>query len=326
MDGSYTALLNEIRNQDFAGTYGRWEESLFYRQIAIDAIEKTIAAANSSGMIEHPGLKGRLREIVVEELVKPFLNPHIRAATGTIVDPYGNQSRQVDVILYDEQVTPPILFSEREGVIPCHSVVATIEVKSSLTREELKSAVENARSVKLLSYDYGNIPFSGEVGFRRLFDAELLKLLPEGEAKESLNHALTIISSPACYVLAFTSDLALRGGSEDEATRLREVVDESNKTGQPIKIPISGLCVADRAFHYCDSIEPTTNIPVFAIKAADPGQKQRSRDQYDGYWASHNVVLEFISNLVNTCSTFASQRWRIPLDVYFKPRPGSEDD
>lgn len=296
---------------------------MFYRQIAIDAIEKTVAAANSSGMIEHPGLKGRLREIVIEELVKPFLSPHIGAATGTIVDPYGKQSRQVDVILYDEQVTPPILFSEREGVIPCHSVVATIEVKSSLTREELKGAVENARSVKLLSYDYGNIPFSGEVGFRRLFDEELLNLLPEGKAKDSLKRALTTISSPACYVLAFTSDLALGGGIKDEATRLREVVDESNKTGQLIKIPISGLCVADRAFHYCYSIEPT---PMFAVELADPGQKQRPRDQYDGYWASHNVVLEFISNLVNTCSTFASQRWRIPLDVYFKPRAGIEDD
>lgn len=299
---------------------------LFYRQIAIDAIEKTVAAANSSGMIEHSGLKGRLREIVVEELVKPFLNPHIRAATGTIVDPHGKQSRQVDVILYDEQITPPILFSEREGVIPCHSVVATIEVKSSLTRTELKSAVENARSVKLLSYDYGNIPLSGEVGLRHLFDAELLKLLPEGETKDSLKLALTTISSPACYVFAFTSDLALGDGSQVEAARLREVVDETNNTGQPIKIPISGLCVADRAFHYCRSIEPTSNTPVFAVEQADPDQTGRPRDQSgSSYWASHNVVLEFISNLVNTCSTFAGQRWRIPLDVYFKPRPGTDD-
>lgn len=296
---------------------------MFYRQIAIDAIEKTIAAANSSGMIEHSVLKGRMREIVVEELLKPFLNPHIRAATGTIVDQYGKQSRQVDVILYDEQVMPPILFSEREGVIPCHAVVATIEVKSLLTRKELKSAVENARSVKLLSYDYGNISFGGEIGFRHLFDAELLKLLPDNEIKDSLKLALTTISSPACFVLAFTSDLALESGSKNEVTRLRELVNESNNTGQLIKIPISGLCVADRAFQYC--IE-RTNTPVFAVELADDGENQRPRDQYDGYWASHNVVLEFITNLVNTCSTFASQRWRIPLDVYFKPRPKTNND
>jgi hypothetical protein len=258
---------------------------------------------------------------VIEELVKPLLNPHIKAATGTIVDPYGNQSKQVDVILYDEQVTPPILFSEREGAIPCHSVVATIEVKSQLTRGELKKAVQNARSVKLLSYDYGNTPFSGEVSFRRLFDEQLLELLPESTTKNLLKCALTIISSPACYVFAFTSDLALSGNRKDETIRLREVVDEINNTGQQIKVPISGLCVADRAFHYCRSAEPT---PEFTVEPADSGQTQQPRD--DGYWASHNVVLGFISNLMNTCSTFASQRWRIPLDVYFKPLPGTEDN
>jgi hypothetical protein len=296
---------------------------LFYRQIAVDAIEKTIAAANSSGMIDHPGLKGRLREIVVEELIKPFLSPHIKAATGSIVDAYGNQSRQIDVILYDEQVTPPILFSEREGVIPCHSVVATIEVKSKLSRDELRRVVENARSVKLLRYNYSRIPVSGEAGIKLGLYLELLNLLPDGDAKKSLRRALTTISSPACYAFAFTSDLALKDGTKDELTRLLEVVEESNKSGQQIKVPISGLCVADRAFQYCRSVEPT---PEFAVESADADPEQRTEAPTDGYRASHNVVLEFISNVVNTSSTYASQRWRIPLNVYFKPPDDSETD
>ncbi len=293
---------------------------MFYRQIAIDAIEKTIAAANSSGMLEHSGLKGRLREIVIEELLKPFLDPHVRAATGTIVDAYGKQSRQVDVILYDEQVTPPILFTEREGAIPCHSVVATIEVKSRLTRRELKRAVDNARSVKLLSYDYGATAPGAEDGFMRQLCGELLRLLPEGQERNLLNELLTRVNSPACYVFAFTSDLAA-GGRKDEIGRLREVVDESNNTGEQIKVPISGLCVGDRAFHYCRSTEPT---PEFASAHNSHGPAQRSGD--DGYWASHDVVLGFISNLMNTCSALSWQRWRIPLDVYFKYGPQTEDN
>jgi hypothetical protein len=292
---------------------------LFYRQIAVDAIEKTIAAANSSGLIDHPGLKGRLREIVVEELIKPFLSPHIKAATGSIVDAYGNQSRQIDVILYDEQVTPPILFSEREGVIPCHSVVATIEVKSKLSRDKLMGVVENARSVKLLRYDYSRIPVSGEAEVKLGLYLELLNLLPDGDAKNSLRRALTTISSPACYAFAFTSDLTLKDVTKDELTRLLEVVEESNKSGQQIKVPISGLCVADRAFQYCRSVEPT---PEFAVEFADANPVQRTEARTDGYRASHNVVLEFISHVVNTSSTYASQRWRIPLNIYFDPPEG----
>lgn len=296
---------------------------MFYRQIAIDAIEKTIAAANSSGMLEHQGLKGRLREIVVEELIRPFLNPHIKTATGSIVDAYGNQSRQIDVILYDEQVTPPILFSEGEGVIPCHSVVATIEVKSTLSRGELRNVVENARSVKLLRYDYENIPISGEAGIKLGLFLELLNLLPDGDSKDSLRKALTRISSPACYAFAFTSDLTVEGGTKDELARLLEVVAESNKSAQHIKVPISGLCIADRAFQYCQSVEPE---PVFNVELAEASPVQQLEGGLNGYRASHNVVLEFISNVVNTCSTYASQRWRIPLNVYFNPPTRSKAD
>lgn len=295
---------------------------MFYRQIAIDAIEKAIAAANSSGMLDHPVLKGRLREIVVEELVKPFLNPHIKAATGMIVDAFGNQSGQIDVILYDEQITPPILFTEGEGVIPCHSVVATIEVKSTLTREKLRNAVDNARSVKLLKYDYDKIPLSPEAGLRLGLYLELLNQLPNGITKDALKRALTTISSPACYTFAFKSDLAKEGAVKDELSRLIEVVDESNKANQLIKVPISGLCVADQSFVFCHSVEPT---PEFTIKHSDDIGEKQSREGASRYWASHNVVLEFISHLANTCNTYASQRSRIPLNVYFKPLSGVND-
>ena len=128
---------------------------MFYRQIAIQNIDKAIAAANSVSLIKHQLFKGRLREIVVGDLIEPFLPPHIKTTTGTIVDPQGNQSNQVDIILYDEQIVPPILFTLSEGTIPCHAVVATIEVKSCLGAKEVRDAVVNACSIKNLNYNNG---------------------------------------------------------------------------------------------------------------------------------------------------------------------------
>jgi hypothetical protein len=288
---------------------------MFYRQIAIDAIEKTMAAASSSGMLDQPGIKGRMREIVIEELVKPFLSPRIKAVTGTIVDAHGNLSSQIDVILYDEQVTPPILFSEGIGVIPCHSVVATIEVKSKMTRGELKDAVENARSVKFLHYDYHNIPISGE-RIRLILDLELINLLPDEEKKKYWREVLTPIRSPACYAFAFTSDLVLDGARKDELGRLLEVVEESNQEKRIVKVPISGLCVADRSFQYCQFVKPD---PLFEVEIADVSTEQRTTPRPNGYQASHNVVLEFLNHIVNVCNIYADQRWRIPLNTYFRP-------
>ena len=119
----------------------------YYRQLAIDNIEKAVASANASSSIQHSLQKGRLREIVVSELVQPFLTPHTKAATGTIIDHYGNQSNPIDIILYDERITPPVLLTATEGIVPCHSVLATIEVKTRMNRTELAKAVENAKGI-----------------------------------------------------------------------------------------------------------------------------------------------------------------------------------
>jgi hypothetical protein len=296
---------------------------LFYRQIAIDNIEKTVAAANSSGLLDHSVVKGRLREIVITELLKPFLTPHIKTTTGMVVDPYGNQSKQIDIILYDEQVTPPILYSSSEGIIPCHAVVATVEVKSCLDRSEVHKSVDNARSVKALRYEYDTTPFSGEVGFRRLFDAELFKILPDSQAKRLIEHSLAVVSSPACYVFAFTSDLSLNNQPGKEMQRLQEIVEEFNKSDNEIRIPISGLCISDREFVYCSGVEPVTNTGIFETEVADLSCQKR-KTMSKPYWASHNVVLKFINHIVNICATYAGQRWRIPLDVYFNPSGGSD--
>jgi hypothetical protein len=105
---------------------------MFYKQIAIDSIEKARISANTSRAIDHRLLKGRYREIIVNDLLMPFLNPRFKMVTGKIIDQYGNQSDQIDIIIYDELITPPILLNTFEGIIPCHSVLATIEVKSLL--------------------------------------------------------------------------------------------------------------------------------------------------------------------------------------------------
>jgi hypothetical protein len=287
---------------------------MFYRQIAIDAIDKTIAAANSSGQIDHPGLKGRLREIVVEELIKPFLSPRVKTASGMIVDPTGKFSKQIDIILYDELVTPPIQFAGDVTVIPCHAAVATVEVKSNLNARELESAIKNARSVKNLKTEFRRM--SREAGYRRIIDEQVIYRMDESREKEFLK-ALLKISSTACYLFAFDSTLRLGGNPRKEYIRLQKYVERSNAKKKSIDVPISGLCVADRVFHHCVHAEdPVKFIDIEADQARPEDWDQR-------FWVSHNVVLKFISEIVEVVNLLASQRWRIPLEVYFETEGGN---
>jgi hypothetical protein len=60
-----------------------------------------------------------------------------------IVDCFGEQSRETDLIIYDPLSLPGIMFSEREGLIPVESVAVAIEVKTKLTKGLFESSADN---------------------------------------------------------------------------------------------------------------------------------------------------------------------------------------
>ena len=144
-----------------------------YRGTAIADIRSALARSDAAGLHNNQGLKGRAREVVVSKLLDPYLGPSVETCLGVVVDCYGNSSRQIDIIVYDESVAPA-----REGVVPYESTLATVEVKTELTASELKKSILNARSVKAL-------------------DPTFLEVQPPREKKKIL--------SPACYVFAFSS-------------------------------------------------------------------------------------------------------------------------
>ena len=97
------------------------------------------------------------REVFVKDLLTPFLSPNLGTCTGIIVDSHGGSSGQIDIIIYDKTLIPSLLHTNEEGIVPVESVLATIEVKSELTRGELRKAVENARSIKTLRPEYAEV-------------------------------------------------------------------------------------------------------------------------------------------------------------------------
>jgi hypothetical protein len=283
----------------------------YYRQNAIVNIDRAVASASAAAAIRHQGLKGRFREIVIGDLIRPFLLPHIKIATGTVVDPTGAQSSQIDIILYDEQVTPPVLVAPGEAVVPCHSVLATIEVKSRLNATELKGAIRNACSVKRLSYNYEKVLVPPERLYERTFQEKLIDLMPEANFRKQLREHLSAINSPACFIFAFESDLSSRSTIEDEIERLKAAVAE---TPSGVSLPISGLCIADKGFAFCTRLSGMPPQAQFQSERPDFAAQPRPRGHR--YWASHNVTLKFESVLMNTCARYSEQRSRIPLDLY----------
>lgn len=98
-----------------------------------------------SGGVSHDGEKGAFREFFIAELIRPCLPFQFGVGSGVVIDAYKRQSRQSDLIIYDNRLLPPVILTKDRGLYPIDSVLAVIEVKSTLKSTHYKSMFEAAR-------------------------------------------------------------------------------------------------------------------------------------------------------------------------------------
>jgi hypothetical protein len=127
--------------------------SLFVNDLQL-RIESALAAARHASELEHPGLTGTVREILVRELLRPMLPPHIAIGTGKIVDHVGNASDEIDIVVYDRSVLPPLLYGDAGtlGVFPVEACLYAIQVKSTSSLANLRDVIRQGRSLAALVY------------------------------------------------------------------------------------------------------------------------------------------------------------------------------
>ncbi len=172
-----------------------------------------VEASRSLGDLQHEPLKGQLREILIQDFLRPLLPPQLGIAHGVIVSSENQQSREQDIIIYDKALAPPAFVDAVNGVVPVDSVLYTIEVKSTLDLDELRKTHDSA--AELIRFAY--------VGGRQGPDGKLI--VPE-----------TAISCLFAYRTNLTS-------GEDEWRRYQALTG----TDTPA---IRAICVAGRGYWF----------------------------------------------------------------------------
>lgn len=266
-----------------------------YRHLIVQRINFALSAAEVAADLEHNGVKGAMREALMSELLRPLLPPDFGVATGVIISADNEQSPQQDIIIYNKRILPPFL-TDGPALIPVESVVATIEVKSTLTAEELKKAYENVtgvRRLRLLSGVYGK---DGQTVDVKITDAQG-NLIPRPETAP--------VSGVTSFLFAFASDLT----TKPEPERFAEQCEDVHF--------FSGICIVgkglfapcEQAFydyengrHLCleDPSHPLTNA-ITELQAADK---------------LHSEVLLFITDLHRIVNKVANTRGYPPLSGY----------
>jgi hypothetical protein len=106
--------------------------------------------------LPHAGLAGAENEIALAALIRDFLPPRFGVeVSGIIIDRFGGQSRQADIIIYDAAQVPRYL----RKVFPVELVFAVIEVKTTLTSAEALKARDNLKSVFDLEFRPALTPY-----------------------------------------------------------------------------------------------------------------------------------------------------------------------
>jgi hypothetical protein len=261
-------------------------------------IEAALASAKHAQAIDHPGLVGSIREILVRELLRPILPPNIAIGTGKIVDHVGATSAEIDIVVYDRALMPPLLYgaSGELGVFPVEACIYAIQVKSTSSATNVAQVIEQGRSLAQLTY---------------LREA----CGPNGNP---INRVI-----PAYF--AFKSDLVAPTNEQDEApevTRWRDRHDAADSQYEDVWIenawmafsfpPVRVLCVVGQGYGFYNG---------------------RHYSTYKSDGAAGEVVA-LITGIANTLLGFASRRLSLPFGYYLdgptqaesQPEPATPDD
>lgn len=136
------------------------------QQFATSLVRGMLERADALSQLDHKLLKGELRELLVSEVLRPFLTHPFETGSGIVVNQRGQQSRQTDVIVYDATVLPPFVKAQHLGVYPAECVLATVEVKSELRKEGLLSAEDAAKKLHEKVYSTDGTIYPDDLRFK----------------------------------------------------------------------------------------------------------------------------------------------------------------
>lgn len=137
-------------------------------------VKSFIEEVNSLKNLNQTTLKGRLIELFMSRILLRFLTSQYGIGTGVIINQKGDQSKQIDIIIYDKRTLPPFIQEKEIGVYPAESVLAVIEVRSWISKEVIRYYSNSAKELysdiyNPLSSIYRNYkkyrPFYSLVGF-----------------------------------------------------------------------------------------------------------------------------------------------------------------
>ncbi|WP_420831074.1 DUF6602 domain-containing protein [Agromyces chromiiresistens] len=168
------------------------------------AEERLWADFKAAGAFDHRPTVGTSREDALIDFLRRRLPTRFGVARGEVIDIGGKRTGQVDVVIFDQHMNVPLNADTGGSVLlPAEALLAAIEVKTTLTKEESRKALVGAQKLYQLQ------PWGSSWGWVRRGDSAAAK------------------PRVLATCLALDSDLT-SDWSVDELLRLRRVASDQS--------------------------------------------------------------------------------------------------
>lgn len=178
--------------------------SKIFANVLTQAEERLLIDAKKAENFGHRGLKGNERAAALKNFLEEHLPAVFAVGSGEAIDYRDNSTGELDLFIYDRSTAAPIQNSTESTLIPAESIYAVIEVKTTLTQDELNKCLKAAAKVRNLK------PFKA-------------KFLPAATDGKVFNNHYRC----PYFIFAYHSNLGSENWATKEIARLKAAANEA---------------------------------------------------------------------------------------------------
>lgn len=173
-------------------------------------------------LMPHRGERGRIAEEIIKNVLAKILPKRFSIGTGVVFSANKEASSQTDIVIYDNFYNSPLLSEFGSCMFPVETVFATIEVKSTLDKAELRDSMDAIMKMRSVGKErHYVVP-----GFRQVEGR-----LVSDPVKQTLS------TPPRNYIVAF-SQSGLGPKFEDFCLNLQNCLEQDQSH-------VHGVCVLE---------------------------------------------------------------------------------
>ncbi|WP_133164370.1 DUF6602 domain-containing protein [Solimonas fluminis] len=129
---------------------GSSRSSEIFKAVLDTAARQLHIESDRAAAFQHRGIRGDERAAALANFLRQQLPGNIGVAKGEAIDFLDRRTGQLDILIYDAEMSAPISAQSENVLVPAESLLAVIEVKTTLTQSDLDDCYSAARKLRAL--------------------------------------------------------------------------------------------------------------------------------------------------------------------------------